>query len=170
MVIQLDQQGSNKVQITASPMVAPNQCVNCGFSGTAEGRYYIDFGVDIEYYGTVLLCTDCFGETAGRIGWITPEVQDHMNSEIVRQQEELTVLRIIKDKYDAIVSATRAVSGDNDSVALGAILAGEAEQISSTQPRFSDRESTDTDSGTSESALSEGLSDLLSSAESVLDL
>lgn len=169
-MIELDQQGSNKVQITASPMVAPNQCCNCGFSGQQEGRFYIDFGIDIEFYGTVLLCTECFAETAGRIGWITPEINDALQGEIAILHQELNNLRVVEEKYNAIVSATRSISGDNDSSDLAAIGALEIDEVSGFEPRFSDRKPADADSGTSESTVSEGLSDLLSSAESVLDL
>lgn len=39
------------------PLVLPAQCVACGYGG--NDRRYVDFGLDLEFYGVVYLCENC---------------------------------------------------------------------------------------------------------------
>lgn len=170
MTVELDQQGSNKVQITASPQVAPHKCINCGFSGMAENRYFIDFGVDIEYYGTLLLCSDCFGETANILGWITPKRASAYSEVIDRLTDEVVALRTIEDLYDTIVAAVRPVLGFHDTINNLPPDADSDDENSDDEQGQSDSDTAALLTRPTELTFSEGSSDLLGSAESILDL
>ena|SRR3990170_6848354 len=51
----------SKFQVMDLPIMAPGKCSNCG--GTRIGdRKYVDFGLTLEYYGIVYLCTLCIKE------------------------------------------------------------------------------------------------------------
>ena len=113
MPIPLDLQGSNKVQITRTPQVAPSQCVVCGFSGEQEGRYYIDFGIDIEFYGTILVCTDCFGEVAKLVDYDSPFISLKKSDVIEKILDENSRLKGIEAKYNAIVDTVGVIHGDD---------------------------------------------------------
>lgn len=103
-MIDLDQQGSNKIQVTEHANVAPNKCANCSFSGREPGRYFIDFGVDLEFYGTIYLCTGCFAECANILGWISPERADKLLLRDAELTAEIERLREIEARYVHIAS------------------------------------------------------------------
>ena len=103
-MIDLDQQGSNKIQISEHANVAPNKCANCSFSGREPGRYFIDFGVDLEFYGTVYLCTSCFAECANIIGWISPAEADRLKERDAELTAEFDRLKEFETKYVSIAS------------------------------------------------------------------
>jgi hypothetical protein len=103
-MIDLDQQGSNKIQITEHANVAPNKCANCSFSGREPGRFFIDFGVDLEFYGTIYLCTSCFAECANIIGWISPTEADRLKLRDAELTAEFQRLKEFENKYVSIAS------------------------------------------------------------------
>jgi hypothetical protein len=49
------------VFITDAPDMIPNKCGKCG-SGRTGDRKYVDFGLTLEFYGTVYICTICLDE------------------------------------------------------------------------------------------------------------
>jgi len=103
-MIDLDQQGSNKIQISEHANAAPNKCANCSFSGYEPGRFFVDFGVDLEFYGTIYLCTNCFAECANIIGWISPAEADQLKSRDAELTAEVERLREFENKYVSIAS------------------------------------------------------------------
>lgn len=118
-MIELDQQGSNKIQISEHANVAPNKCANCSFSGREPGRYFIDFGVDLEFYGTVYLCTECFAECANIIGWIPPAEADRLKLRDAKLTAEFERLKEFEAKYVSIAShfdIPMATAGDLSSL------------------------------------------------------
>lgn len=49
------------------PAVAPGKCAVCG----SVERPVIDFGFDVDYYGTVYICVTCLTEAAGIAGIVS---------------------------------------------------------------------------------------------------
>ncbi len=52
-----------KYKILANPFYQPGKCANCG-SAKVDGRMYVDFDLDIDWYGKVYLCTLCLMDIA----------------------------------------------------------------------------------------------------------
>jgi hypothetical protein len=57
----------SKYRILDVPDVAPAKCANCG-STKSDGRKYVDFGLQVDWYGVVYLCGLCLGEIARKMG------------------------------------------------------------------------------------------------------
>lgn len=57
----------SKYRIIARPDVKPAKCANCG-SSKEDGRQYIDFGLEIDWYGCVFICTLCLQDVAKETG------------------------------------------------------------------------------------------------------
>lgn len=57
----------SKYQISDVPMFKPGKCANCGASKN-DGRRYVDFGLEVDWYGTVFLCGDCLTDVANAMG------------------------------------------------------------------------------------------------------
>ena len=57
----------SKYRILDMPNSQPGKCANCGAS-KVDGRKYIDFGLEVEWYGTVHICSLCLIDIAGAAG------------------------------------------------------------------------------------------------------
>jgi hypothetical protein len=57
---------------------APGKCVVCGSVG-GDGRKFVDFGFDIDFYGTVYFCSVCLVECCNCIGWISEQQWHALN-------------------------------------------------------------------------------------------
>ena len=57
----------SKYIIKDVPMVQPGKCANCGASKN-DGRQYIDFGLQIDWYGCIYLCGFCILDIANSMG------------------------------------------------------------------------------------------------------
>lgn len=51
-----------------TPMALPAKCVQCGYGNL--DRVFLDFELDIEFFGSVYVCEGCFN--AWIDGWVTP--------------------------------------------------------------------------------------------------
>jgi hypothetical protein len=56
-----------KYSILDIPNCKPFQCANCG-STKDDGRKYVDFGLDIDWYGIVYICGMCLKDIATAFG------------------------------------------------------------------------------------------------------
>lgn len=57
----------SKYRIKEVPDVQPGKCANCG-SSKNDGRKYIDFGLQVDWYGAVFLCGLCLEDIAKAMG------------------------------------------------------------------------------------------------------
>jgi hypothetical protein len=83
--------------ISGNPPVLPHKCAVCG---TSEKGDYFDFGLDLDFYGTVYLCLkNCFIEAANCIDYYSPaqhglaleriEQLRDVNNKLIDENEEL---------------------------------------------------------------------------------
>lgn len=57
----------SKYRLLDMPDQQPGKCANCGAS-RVDGRKYVDFGLLVDWYGTVHLCSLCIGDIARELG------------------------------------------------------------------------------------------------------
>jgi hypothetical protein len=60
----------SKYRILAVPDFKPAKCANCG-STKNDGRNYIDFGLEVDWYGIVYICGECLKDIAREMGLFT---------------------------------------------------------------------------------------------------
>lgn len=75
---------NSRFSINEFPPNLPSKCAVCGSPG-GDGRKFIDFGFDLDFYGTIYFCTNCLGECANTQGYATPDQYNYALS----QNEEL---------------------------------------------------------------------------------
>lgn len=93
----LEMLNMSKYNIQDVPKFKPGKCANCG--GTKnDGRKYIDFSLEIDWYGIVYLCTLCLMDVAVAAGLFDElknkiDVLENRNAELLSKivnEEEIT--------------------------------------------------------------------------------
>lgn len=62
----------SRLNFSDFPTAIPGKCTICGSVG-GDGRKFVDFGLDLEFYGVVYFCTLCFTNALNELGWLSPE-------------------------------------------------------------------------------------------------
>lgn len=119
----------SKYLVEPYPKFKPSKCANCG-SSKEDGRKYVSFGLELDWYGVVYLCTLCLKDVAESAGLfdshlaelraVVAELKDARRAErqesaILHKLESLS--EEIKDYYDASVCPT-CTSGASDGLPL----------------------------------------------------
>jgi hypothetical protein len=105
-----------RIQVLSRPLMAPGQCSICGYAGTnvsdpSDIRVFIDWTLNIQYYGRVLICSGCLLEASNVLGWIGVKQAEELRNKVQEQESELIVLREQNDRLrDSLVSL---LGGDN---------------------------------------------------------
>ncbi len=105
-------------------LIAPGKCAGCG--GFTD-RHFIDFGLELDFYGVVYLCLEtCFTEVANQIGFISPKQAEILKNQVRVSNEAgailLTKLEALENVSDAMASYLRinphlaSSSGDSGTV------------------------------------------------------
>lgn len=88
----------------------PGSCMICGSGTCDEG--YVDFGIFVDYHGTLYFCVPCVKEVAQVIGCITPEDNDIFAEAteeklalLVETQKELEDARKHIDNLNAVLTS-----------------------------------------------------------------
>lgn len=68
---------SGRIQLVDVPHMPPGKCAICGgHGGSADRRKFIDFNIEVEYFGVIYFCEHCFAEAAIAIKFISPEIYE----------------------------------------------------------------------------------------------
>lgn len=105
----------SRLHILDKPVALPGKCSLCGDTGS-DNRKFIDFGLQLDWYGAVYFCSECIKELAQAINYIS---LTHFES----QARELSILQI---KYDQLEARNKAVEN-----ALRIILGRSSDPIDS---------------------------------------
>lgn len=60
----------SRYSILDAPILEPGTCFTCGSAGNDDGRKFLDFGKQIDWFGAVYLCTECIREIAEALGFL----------------------------------------------------------------------------------------------------
>jgi len=118
----------SKYRILAVPDFKPGTCANCG-SAKNDGRQYIDFGVVIDFFGTVYFCGFCLKDIANNMGLFQSFIDEigMLKAELlsikVQQKKDtnleeklLHIFREVKDYLDGIHSTSDDSTSDTGAV------------------------------------------------------
>lgn len=73
-----------------APQQAPHRCANCG-NGNIDK--FLDWHLDIEFYGKVVFCPLCFTEAANQLGYASPEQWERVINTLHMYAETIEDLR-----------------------------------------------------------------------------
>lgn len=149
----------SRIKVLDTPILAPGICCLCGSSG-GDGRKFIDFGKQLDWYGAVYFCSICIQETAQAIGFIPADNFDKLYEAHRREQIEKDKL---EQSYKSVENALRNVLGGSrvyptDAIDIAGSSVSAVEQSESVVGN--NGSSTDGDTETEQSSGVEGFDDL----------
>jgi hypothetical protein len=95
-----------------NPPNLPGKCVVCGNSG-GDGRLFIDFGFDIDFYGTVYFCSVCLTECCNHLGWINAKQWQALNESNEELISRIQILEADNASLRAAITNINLVSNYN---------------------------------------------------------
>ena len=146
--------GNGRIMVIARPLTLPGICAVCGYSGTVQGaegdtRVFIDFQLDIDYYGRVYFCSTCLLEAANLLGWLGVEQAEKMRETIATQESELIVLR---EQNERLRSSLASLLGKSDDDIRSVLADDSSDEQQGEQESEGTESSSDSSSGESESS------------------
>jgi hypothetical protein len=95
-----------RVQIVkGTPPCSPGVCVVCGNPGDSNSRF-IDFGFDLDFYGSIYFCENCIHEVVGLLGLVPV---DRLNSALDTVELVTVDRNIYKSKYEELSGAVQLI-------------------------------------------------------------
>jgi hypothetical protein len=98
---------NSRFRIMERPEIMPGKCAVCG----GVSRPVVDFGLNIQFYGAVMLCVDCVSEAGVRVGMVRPEdnAEDNLQTgqsvtEFLEAHDFKVVTRELHDALASVVS------------------------------------------------------------------
>jgi hypothetical protein len=99
---------NSRFRIMERPHIMPGKCAVCG----GVDRPIVDFGLNIQFYGAVMLCVDCVSEAGVRVGMVRPEDNAEANlqtgqsvTEFLEAHDFKVVTRELHDALSTLVSS-----------------------------------------------------------------
>lgn len=86
----------SKYRILAIPDLKPGKCANCG-SAKNDGRKYVDFGLEVDFFGIVYLCGFCLKDIANNMDLFRSYID-----EIGALKAELLNIKVQQQKEDSL--------------------------------------------------------------------
>lgn len=150
-VIPAMEECKSRFSITDYPAALPGKCVVCGGIG-GDGRKFIDFGFEQDFYGVIYFCTLCFTECLNVMGWASPDQVKEVESHMLLQEQRLSELEAENVRLRGALSQLDflGVAG------ITAVLSDDSHETSS----GSSRDSVEIDIGSVESVDGGGSSDI----------
>lgn len=96
----------SRFQIVQGPLqFLPHKCAICGRDGNMK---FLDWNLEIEYFGKVVFCEDCIREAGNQFGWLTPDQIVQVKAYIQAQHLVIEKLQLqnqeLKNALDSINS------------------------------------------------------------------
>lgn len=130
-----------RIMVLPRPLMLPGCCAICGYTGTnvdspGDIRVFIDFNLDVEFYGRVYWCSGCLLGAANNLGWLGVEQTEELRSKVQAQESELIVLREQNERLRA--SLASLLGSDNNSFDFVSTIRPENEREGSSDAQGTD--------------------------------
>lgn len=102
--------GSGRIFVVTEPPL-PATCVVCRRSANGAVKF-IDFNLQLDYYGAVVFCEDCIKESLHVLDFIPTEKLQEVIEALTRTVEELEVVKDERDKYKSALDGLSFIRPD----------------------------------------------------------
>jgi len=155
MEFSVNETAGDRISLIPRPLTLPGCCAICGYVGTNVGnegdvRVFIDWQLDVEFYGRVYLCSDCLLQASVALGWLGVKQAEELRAKVSEQESELIVLREQNERLRASLASLLGQPDEPVSDILFSIV--EAEQQRNQDLEASERQEGQSDSSSDESS------------------
>lgn len=119
----------SRFSLHENPNVAPGICAVCRNSG-GDGRVFVDFGLQLDWYGAVYFCSECIRELCEAIGFV-PKLSLDIAQEMSKAVS--AALQSLQKEYDDFRRASAVVLRDCNCGLSGDIGRGIASVVESSE-------------------------------------
>lgn len=109
-------------KLTTAPEALPGSCMKCG---SADRKFFVDTGLNIEFHGAIYFCNLCLEEMAQLAGYLSPESAEKIKTRM--EEMELQVFNLTKreqhleESIGSLVASGFGHNSNNDVVPSGII-------------------------------------------------
>jgi len=130
MEFNVQETAGDRITVIARPLTLPGCCAICGYSGTNAGdpgdvRVFIDWQLDLEYYGRVYICSTCLLQASESLGWLGVKQAEELREKVASQESELIVLR---EQNERLRASLASLLGQSDNPDIS-VLVSDAEDL-----------------------------------------
>lgn len=136
--IKVDINGKIKLIRFGDPYAAPGSCIICGVT-LDQGKYFIDFGMNIEFHGAVYFCNVCIAQAMEVFGYYHESSVEwrrlNMNNVQLSREKEVLENRVreLEGYRNVINDLSNLLSCFNFTASVVNDFSGEKKQSSSTE-------------------------------------
>lgn len=95
--------------VSAGDLIAKGGCYICLKDHADKDGPLVDFDIVIEAEGRLVLCARCLQDGAHLLGWVTPEQNAALASQLADALRQISVLRMRLGKYSKALQSLRDV-------------------------------------------------------------
>lgn len=154
----------SRLTVTDKPILAPGVCFLCGSAGD-DKRKFIDFGKNIEWYGTVYICTQCVIEVSEAADYIPVANFNNLYDEHRELKIKYSQLEAKYKPFEEAISNVVESRTSVPDVDFDRLRSRISESEDSEEQRGNDEEVVSRESETSESPVVEGPDDLFDDSD-----
>ena len=101
---------NSRFQTYPLPVSSPGKCAVCG----SVSRPVVDFGLDVQFYGTVLFCFECMASAARTIDMVPRSelstAEESLAQSFEEQLKQREMVAISRERYATILMALSGLS------------------------------------------------------------
>lgn len=92
-------------------MVPPAKCIICSGTGLRDGRKFVDFGFNIDYYGALYFCQPCYADGIEKLGFFSPDQFNALHEKCTKILASYIVLEEDNAQYRNILDSVDFLAG-----------------------------------------------------------
>lgn len=145
----------------------PHRCCACTRYGADNSLEFIDFNLDIEFYGKIFICVDCVREMANQLGYSDPQQVSTMQSTVDGLTQSYEGALEENEELRNALAGFRTVFGSGDVTVSDSFASVEGEDTLTEEPDGASIEPAEVEPEPTEQNDEPGLTDL--SVDDTLD-
>lgn len=99
-----------QISVITDLVALPAKCYYCG---GADKSSYLDTGIQIEYYGALIFCNECFNAMAEVYGYISPHKAAAYREVIPRMEQKIQELEAQRQAMELAIEELKKAGYDN---------------------------------------------------------
>ncbi len=127
---------SDRIQLIDYPYALPSKCAICG-SGPETERKFVDFGLQLDYYGAVYFCSLCMCNVAELLGYVTPAKYNATAEELFAQNNSVIILEGENEEFRRVFATLHGLGAllpDGTPNVVGSSVSNEDDAKSASKP------------------------------------